>query len=294
LAQHFVLSDNNFSSLRGPSFPNHLFTLAAASGPTIAKSVIGSPHATPWGCDAPPTARVQLYDGTSVYPCFNFPTLADEMEQAGVSWKYYGPQAGTGGYSWNALDAFSQFRLTSLWSQRDFPVSQFYSDLQNNTLPQFSWIVAGSGQSDHPPYSICQGENWSVQILNAVQNSAAWSSTAVFLTWDDYGGFYDHVAPPNVDGLGYGFRVPMMIISPYAYVNDDPSNPHVDHDLSETSSVLKFAEEVFNLPSLGQRDVSAGDLSSAFDFSEVHNSPLILQARVCPAVKPAVMYDPSD
>jgi len=129
--------------------------------------------------------------------------------------------------------------------------------------------------------SSCASENWTVNIINSIEQSPSWSNTAIFLTWDDWGGFYDHVTPPVIDGLGYGFRVPFMVISPYAYAKTNGSNPHVDHTTLEFSSVLRFAEQNFNLPSLGRRDATAGDLMNDFDFSQVHESPLILSQRTC-------------
>jgi phospholipase C len=129
---------------------------------------------------------------------------------------------------------------------------------------------------------VCEGENWTVQQINAVMQSKAWSSTVIILTWDDYGGFYDHVAPPAVDQLGYGFRVPMLIISPYAFATDNPGNRHIGHTRLDFASVLKLAETVFNLPSLGKRDATAGDLMTQLDFSRVHNQPLVLPLRTCP------------
>jgi phospholipase C len=105
----------------------------------------------------------------------------------------------------------------------------------------------------------------------------------IIVAWDDWGGFYDHVAPTSQDALGYGFRVPLMVISPYAYAGNNPANPHITHNQFELVSVLKMAEEVFHLPSLGQREASAGDLLSALDFSRVHNTPLFLNTRTCPA-----------
>lgn len=284
-AQHYVLNDSTFSSLTGPSFPNHQFTIAGGSGQDIQHSAIGNPSAQPWGCTAPTSTTVQLYNNSKVYPCFTYSNLADEMTAAGVSWKYYTP---TARYLWNALSA----------SQQDYqnpnatvPTSTFLTDVQNNTLPQFSWLVAPSASNEHPPNSTCVGENWTVQYLNALMASPAWASTVVFLTWDDYGGFYDHVAPPQVDALGLGFRAPMLLISPFAYAKNDAANPHIGHDNLEFSSVLKLAEEVFGLPSLGRRDVSAGDPMSEIDTSVVHNGPLILAQRTCPVPKMPVNSD---
>jgi phospholipase C len=204
------------------------------------------------------------------------------MQQANLPWKYYAPLPGQPGYAWSALDAFKQVRNTSIWTQNVVSSSQFVTDATNNQLPAFSWLVPPYNVSEHPPQSTCKGENWTVQQINAVENSPAWSSTVIVVTWDDYGGFYDHVAPQQVDKLGYGFRVPMLIISPYAYAAGNLANPHVDHTPLEFSSVLQLAENTFNLPSLGQRDVSAGNLMSALDTSHIHNQPLILQPRSCP------------
>jgi len=281
LAEHFVLNDNAWSSLRGASFPNHLFMMSAGSGPDIPDSVISGPGGTNWGCDAPSSARAQLYNGNRVFPCFTFSTLADEMQAAGVSWKYYSPQEGQSGYNWNAPDYYNQLRNSSLWTTNDVPYPQFATDAASGTLPAFSWLSPTKEASEHNGYSVCQGENWTIQQINAVENGPDWSSTLIVLTWDDFGGLYDHVAPTNVDALGYGFRVPLLVISPFAYANDNPSNPHISHANVEFSSVLKFAEQAFGLPSLGRRDVSAGDLTQMLNFNST-TAPLVLQPRTCP------------
>ena len=283
LAQNYVLDDNAFSSLIGPSFPNHLYTMAGAAGPDIQHSAINNPTGgTPWGCDSPTTTSVELYNKSTVYPCFSFPTLADEMSAAGVSWRYYAPTKGESGYIWNTADAFSQLRnVPSQW-QNDVSWMQFATDATAGTLPGFSWLVAPGKYSEHPPSSICKGEDWTSNAISAVMRGPDWKSTAIIVAWDDWGGFYDHVAPPNVDALGYGLRVPFIVISPYAYAGDNPSNPHVSHDQLELSSVLRFAEDVFNLPSLGTRDATSGNLMKLFDFSSVHHGGTTLPQRSCP------------
>lgn len=291
LAQHFLLNDHTFSSTKGPSFPNHLYLVSAASGPDQEDSAIENPvNAGPksiWGCDAPTASTVKLYNGTSVFPCFSYPTLADEMTSAGVSWKYYSAPLGDAGYKWNGLDGFKQDRNGPAWSNV-LPWQQLATDAANNTLPQFSWVTPPGQYSEHPDdvnppnVSMCQGENWTVQQVNAIENSPAWSSTVIVLSWDDYGGYYDHVKPPNVDVEGYGFRVPLLVISPYAHADDHPGNPHVSNDYLEFSSILRFAEQVFGLPSLGKRDTTAGDLMQTLDFSQTWNTPLILSTRTCP------------
>ena len=139
-----------------------------------------------------------------------------------------------------------------------------------------SWLVVSADKSEHPPASVCVGENWTVQQLNAVMQGPDWKSTAVFLTWDDFGGFYDHVPPPQVDNFGFGPRVPLLIISPYAKVG------FIAHTFYEFSSVLKFIEERFGLPPLTDRDSAANDMLDSFDFDQRSLPPLILEQRQCP------------
>src|SRR5712692_6557400 len=187
----------------------------------------------PWRQLPAPTTHTTttLLNGQTTYPCFTYTSLADELEAARIPWKFYAPQSNEQGYVWSTLNSFSFIRNTSLWSQRVVPWQNITTDAQNNTLPAFSWVTAPKVDSEHPPASACAGENWSVNIINAIEQSPAWSSTAIFLTWDDWGGFYDHVAPPVIDGLGYGFRVPLMVISTYAYATTNGQrNQHVDNN----------------------------------------------------------------
>ena len=289
LAQHFVLNDNTYSSLLGPSAPAHLFTLAGASGPDIPNSEISNPTSGveksgvgSWGCDAPTATTAQLYNKSKVFPCFSFATLPDELTAAGVSWGFYGPVQGEKGYIWTTADDFSNIRNTGLWAQNVHPWQQLSTDAAAGNLPSVSWVAAPTVDSEHPPTSSCVGENWTITQLDAIENGPEWASTAVFLTWDDYGGFYDHVAPPQEDALGLGFRVPFLVISPYAHATTNPAEPSVDHTQLEFASVLRFAEEDFGLPSLQHRDATANDLMTDFDFFQVWNSPLILATRTCP------------
>jgi phospholipase C len=135
--------------------------------------------------------------------------------------------------------------------------------------------------SEHNSTNVCVGENWTTAQINAVMSGPDWASSVIVVSWDDYGGFYDHVAPQNIDALGEGFRVPLLVISPF-------TTPHITHNQYEFASVLKLAEEAFHLPSLGQSDVSAGDLMTDLDLTQ-QNPPLLLQQRTCPtaSVPPA-------
>jgi len=275
-ARHFVLADHMFSSLTGPSFPNHLYTVGAQSG-----GAINNPQRTPnvWGCDSDDGATVAVLqaDGTTTqeFPCFDFQTLADRLRAARVTWKYYAPQKGEPGYIWSALDAIAHIRLTALWEQHVVPDTQFVEDAAQGTVPAVSWLVTGRA-SEHPPDSTCVGENWTVQQLNAVMQGPQWPSTVVFITWDDFGGFYDHVPPPLVDQFGFGPRVPLLIISPYA-------KPGVIvHTVYEFSSLLKFVETRYRLAPLTARDQAANDLLDSLDFAQAPQPPLILEPHPCP------------
>lgn len=274
-ARNFTLADHMFSSLHGPSFPNHLYTVAAQSG-----NVINNPSRGPWGCDASSTTTVPILnpDGTTskVFPCFDFQTLADRLQDAGISWRYYAPAPGQSGYIWSVLDAIRHIRETDLWAKHVVPYTQFVTDALNGNLPAVSWLVQPTNVSEHPPASTCQGENWTVEQINSVMMGPDWSSVAIFLTWDDFGGFYDHVPPPQIDSFGLGPRVPLLIISPYA------RRGYISHTQYEFSSFLKFVEERYGLEPLTARDKSANDITDSFDFSQSPASPLVLNPRTCP------------
>ena len=281
-AQTFALADRMFSSMSGPSFPNHLYTVAAQAGGAVDVPVDTNlqPHPV-WGCDTDATTTVTVMDQagnvTRQLPCFDLPTLADSLETAGISWRYYAPGAGQIGYIWSALDAIRHIRTTSLWNQRVVPVGQFIDDAASGALPAVSWIVPDMPVSDHPrsQAGFCAGENWSVQYINAIMQGPAWSTTVIVLAWDDFGGFYDHVPPPAVDQFGYGPRVPLIVISPYA------RQGVVSHTVYEFASVLQLIETRFNLKPLTARDANANSLLDMFNFSQTPAQPLILPLRSC-------------
>ncbi len=282
-AQNFVLGDNMFSSLMGPSFPNHLYSIAAQSGgvvdnPRTDKNIGTLGNASKgWGCDVPnQTVKVENSSGSvqDLEACFNFQTLADELDAQRFSWRYYAPPSGTNGYIWSTFDAIKHIRYGPDW-KFVVPTEQFLSDAASGNLPTVSWIVTPGLYSEHPPASVCVGENWTVQMLNALMQGPDWSSTAVFLTWDDFGGFYDHVPPQQIDNYGLGFRVPLLVISPYA------KKGYIDHTQFEFSSMLRFAEDELGLPALTNRDKGANDMMDAFDFSQSPRAPLVLQQRAC-------------
>ena len=281
-AKNFTLGDNMFSSLEGPSFPNHLYTVAAQSGGAIDNPTAGVTGADSWGCDSPAGASTRVLNlttsvVTTSYPCFDFQTLADSLQTAGITWKYYAPPQGEPGYVWSVLDGINHIRNGTLWTTNVVSDTEFVTDAQSGNLPAVSWLISGP-TSEHPPDGTCYGENWTVDQLNAVMQGPDWDSTVVFITWDDFGGFYDHVAPPVVDALGLGPRVPLLIISPYS------KSGYVTHTQYEYSSILKFIEERFGLPPLTARDTNAHDTTDSFNFSQTPLAPLVLQTRTCPLI----------
>ena len=280
-AQNFVLADMMFSALPSGTFPNHLYAVANNSDGTFT-----TPNTTSkgdWGCDAPKTVTVAQENlagvVNQVYPCFHFKTLADELQSAGISWKYYAPPKGVNGYSYSTLNSFTQFRDTSLWTTNVVDYDTFASDVASGNLPAVSWLSPGRIQSEHPPQDFCPGEDWTVEQINAImQNSTLWDSTAIFITWDDFGGFYDHVVPPARDQFPLGPRVPLLIISPYV------KSGYISHTQYEFASVLRFIEERFGLAPLGDRDKTANDTTDSFNFAQAPLPPLILTPRACSLV----------
>jgi phospholipase C len=266
-ASEFVLADRFFSSAQGPSFPNHLYAIAAQSGGAHDNPRRTGPFrsSNTFGCDAPNGQTVTIVDSEGhtkeVQPCFDFLTEGDLLTRAGIGWAYYAAEPDQLGYIWSAYSAIRHIRETREWHRHVLPVDDVIHDIQADRLPPVTWITPRYEVSEHPQYNFCNGENWSTQVIDAIMRSPMWKDTAIFVTWDDYGGFYDHVPPPQVDGFGLGIRVPLLVISPYS------GRGVVDHHLGEFSSVLRFVEDNWGLRRLTDRDREAMDLSYDFDFA---------------------------
>ncbi len=249
-ARQFVLFDRYFTSVMGPSTPNHLFLVAASSG-----GAIGNPRRTagqPACAASNAVIDVLLPSGktTPVRACLDMPSLPNLLSQRGVAWKAYG--------YW-AMGILHRIYDDPEMRRHLTTEEEIVSDLRNRTLPAVSWIAPS--RDEHPPHSICEGERSTVQLVNAVMTSAYWTSSLILVTWDDWGGWYDHVPPPQVDPLGLGFRVPMLAISPYA------KQGYISHQQTDHVSVVKTLEVLLGLPSLTNRDAQASDLLDALDFS---------------------------
>jgi len=245
-ASKFVLADNFFTSVMGPSLPNHMFLFAGQSG-----------------------GIVDNVDNITL----DFPCIMDELDSHDLSWKYYGVND-VFHYA-NPLPAFQSFKNNSTRFSNCLPTNQFFTDVSEGKLADVVWI-RNESLSEHPPQNVTLGQNFVVSIINEVMNSSFWSSSAIFIVWDDYGGWYDHVPPPQVDKIGYGLRSPLLVISPYA------KSGFVDHELNDLTSLLKFIETTFSLAPLAERDAEANNLMEAFDFSQPPRETLILPGQYVP------------
>ncbi len=244
LASQYVLADRFFSSAMGSSQINHLYSIAARAGGAV-----------------PATG-------------YTFQTIFDELQAAGVSWKFYvqnydptitfrdttNTSAKESQLIWAPLLDFARFIDDPNLSSHIVDFQQYFIDLQNNQLPAVAYMVP-SGLSEHPPGDITAGQSFAVTTATSLMRSSAWDSSVWVVTWDDWGGWYDHVPPPQVDADGYGFRVPAIIVSPYA------RGGTIDHTTYDFTSVLKFIEDNWSLQPLTARDATANSIANALDLS---------------------------
>jgi phospholipase C len=268
LAANYVLADRMFQSNTGPSYVAHQYIIAGQSADAD-ELPGGAGFNEAWGCDSPPGTTVSLVgpNGTDLpgpFPCFDYQTIGDLLDKANVSWKYYAPSLGDDkGSIWSAYDAIRHIRYGPDWSGDVIsPETEVLTDIQKRKLAQVSWVMPSWVNSDHPATGTDSGPDWVASIVNEIGQSPYWNNTVVFILWDDWGGFYDHVDPPQIDSMGLGFRVPLIVVSPYA------KHGYISHQQHEFGSLLNFTEELYRLPSLGTRDAISDDLSDCFDFSQ--------------------------
>lgn len=289
-ARHFVLADHFFSSVSSSSFSNHLYTIGTDTTNSVGTPLSPVPVITGWGCDSIAGSTVDSIGKNGVHqkisPCYTWPTIADQLLAKHISWTYYAPPSHQSGYIWSSFDAIDKVRNSSLWYSNVAQTSSFFADVQKGTLPAVSWLINDTPHSDHPlGGSISAGENMTVREINAIMRSPLWNQTAIFLVWDDFGGFYDHVPPPVVDAVGWGPRVGALVISPYA------RQGMIDHTPATFSSLLAFTEARFGLAPTGTRDSQAAALLEAFDFNQAPLKPFIQQP-AADAPEPAWTSDP--
>ncbi len=267
-ARQYVLQDGLFESVAAYSLTAHLYMLAAQSG-----GYLGG-YMTPI-----PTE-------------YDFPEITELFQNGTVDWKYYvtsGTEPDTedahvvGSNSeiqqnpdkytfWNPLPAFPAVQNDPNQRSRMVDTSEFYTDTLEGKLPQVSWVVPSGAVSEHAPSSVSVGMAYVTGLVNAVMKSPDWPTTAIFVAWDDWGGFYDHVAPPQLDKYGLGPRVPGLVIGPYVKEN------YIDHHTYSFESYLKLVEERYGIIPMTSRDTGADDMLDAFDFTQQPRPPLLLNA----------------
>jgi phospholipase C len=238
-ARQFTICDRYFTEVAGPSTPNHLMLFCAGS------PIINNPH---------------YRDPLNMQPPFNLPSLPANLAKAGFDWRNYG------GYA-------QQFITALRGDPRNVQSGQFAIDAAAGKLPAVSWVYAPKGLSEHPVDVVKDGEAWTVAQVNAIVAGGLWPSTAIFITWDDWGGWADHVVPPNVepwtDGtqFRYGSRVGCLVLSPYAKA------AYISHVMHSHVSLVKFVEKTLGLPPINARDATADDMSDCFDFTQAAAQP---------------------
>ncbi|HVD11824.1 MAG TPA: alkaline phosphatase family protein [Gaiellaceae bacterium] len=273
LADDYVVYDRFFSSAFGGSYLNHVYWATASPG---------------GGLDRVPPEGLG-----------NLPTIFDRLQKAHVSWKFY-VQNYDAGLNYRTFDSgrfpgnrasqviwvpilnFARYIDNPEIMRHVVDLTQYYRDLEAGTLPEVSYI-APSGPSEHPPSNLASGQAFVRGLINALMDSKAWESSAFLLAYDDWGGWYDHVKPPQVDAFGYGFRVPAILVSPYA------RSHYVDHTTLDFTSILRFIEDNWGLRPLTSRDATAKSVAGGFDFSaparqasfvSAHRGPAEEEARV--------------
>jgi phospholipase C len=270
LASRGVLSDRYFSSAMTQSFPNHFYLLAATSGGAISNPDLSGHYTV---LDPETGAR---FPQSHSPPNQIATTIPNELENAGLAWTVL-QETDTMPF----LNLANNTLLDLSATVRDIDVIHGIPDFDqrliettnlDDRLPEYiakGWdahvvyIKPNDFNSEHPAVGdVDSGAKWTGKIIDAIGNSADWSSSVIIITWDDYGGFFDHVPPPQVDTFGLGMRVPCIIISPFA------RKGVVEHTVREHSSIARFIEKVYGLPTMTNRDAAADDLSSALDMTQ--------------------------
>jgi phospholipase C len=283
IAQQYVLADQMFQTQGSGSFTAHQDLIAGGTiiNPSQTESLVDFPSTRPWGCDAPagtvtsllianpPKKKLKKEYHKGPFPCLSYETMRDLLDANSVSWTYYSPSEPHGtGALWNAFDAIAAVRDGPEWKTNIRDSSKIFSDVKNNELANVSWVVPDDVNSDHPGVAKDYGPSWVASVVNAIGESKYWNSTAIVIVWDDWGGFYDNAPPPFMDQWGgLGFRVPMIVVSPYAREGTSGAGL-VEHEQYEFGSILKFVENIWGLGQLGTTDKRATSIIDCFDFTQ--------------------------
>jgi phospholipase C len=266
MAHEGTLADNMFQSQLDESFVAHQYIIAAQAAWSV-----DLPNGL-WGCDGAKYDVVRTITfgrqyGPTRRPCYEYTTLGDELDAAHLSWRFYASRygsrsSGTGG-TWSSYQAIGHIFHGPDWKKDVIsPNWRFITDVRAGKLANFTWITPVCDDSDHTNCPLGYGPSWVSALVNTVGESKFWDSTVIFIQWDDWGGLYDHVPPPYEGRDSLGFRVPLLILSPYV------RHDHVSHVQYETASVLRFAEDLFGLPQMAAADKRAASPAGEFYFSQ--------------------------
>lgn len=264
IAKRYVLADRMFASnFDASSFISHQYIIAGQ-----ASSAVNYPRNV-WGCEGGPSDTIgtvtrgrTLYGG-HIRTCFQNETLGDELDRAGLSWGFYAAYYSSGYVNlWSAYQAIRHIYYGPDWHKDVLPNTSFFDDVKHGRMRAVSWITPTCANSDHAGCGSNTGPSWVASLINAVGTSKYWNDTAIFVFWDDYGGWYDDVPPPLVDYDGLGMRLPLLVVSPYAKKN------YVSHTQFEHGSILKFVEDLWSLPRLAASDARANSPLDCFDFTQ--------------------------
>ena len=328
-AKNFVLQDHMFEPVISWSLPSHLYMVSAWMAQCSDPANPMSCHQT--NLDYPDADGVGTVNGeagagpsildpadaddsqsSTVTPDYGWTDITYLLHEHHVSWHYYIDQGTEPDCADGQMTCPAQVQAVStpeIWNplpdfvtvHQDHQISdivdgnQLYADIHANRLPAVSWVIPSGDDSEHPPATITAGQDHVARVIDSIMRSPAWDSTAIFLAWDDWGGFYDHVAPPRVDGAGYGMRVPALVISPYA------RRGYIDHHIYSFDAYLKFIEDDFlggqrldprtdgrpdPRPSVRENAPVLGNLVDDFDFSQKPRAPFLLKTL------PASNYSP--
>jgi phospholipase C len=308
-AQHYVLQDQMFQPNASWSFPQHLYLVSEWAAKC---SKVADPMSCATNIDAPGNAigasAGKINGDNQANRNFAWTSLTYLLYKHQISWRYYvaeglqpdceddaatcAPVAQRVGTPdiWNPLPGFTDVRADGQLSNVQ-TIDHFYSDVKAGNLPAVSWIAPNSVVSEHPSALVSAGQTYVTTLIDTIMQSPAWSSTAIFLSWDDWGGFYDHVVPPAVDAAGFGLRVPGLVISPYSRAG------FIDNQTLSQDAYVKFIEDDFlggarldpktdgrpdSRPSVRENQPSVGDLQADFNFNQARAAPLILDPHPAP------------
>lgn len=298
MAEQYGLANAMFTTQGSDSFPAHQDLIRGGTKVAYDASLIDNPPYgnNVWGCDSPYgtktsliTTTLQLEKQEGPFPCTtsfstysaNYKTLADLLDAKGVSWKYYTPEIGTSGGIWNAFDVIASVRNGSEWGTKvTWPPTNIFTDISNGALPAMSWVIPDGANSDHPGSKLDTGPSWVASVVNAVGQSQYWNSTAIIIVWDDWGGFYDPVAPPlpRDNQGGPGLRVPMIVVSPYVPATSS-NNGYISQTFYEFGSIVRFVEDNFGLGRLGTTDGTSNSISDMFNFYQPPRSFSVIPSK---------------